>query len=301
MTQERSTFTLADGRGLDLRTTGPADGRVLLYFHGTPGSGHVDDGLAAAAADRGLRVVSWSRPGYSTSSRQPGRTIASVAADAAEVLDHLGAATALAAGWSGGGPHALAVGALLPGRIEGVACLAGVAPYAESAGSLDFLAGMGEDNVDEFGAAMQGEGPVREYLEGSHVDALRVAQGAEIVEQIGSLLPAVDRAWIGAEFGSDLATSFHEALAVSADGWVDDDLAFVRPWGFDLAAIDVPVSLWQGSEDLMVPFAHGRWLAAAMPRARAHLLDGDGHLSVVLGRVGEILDDLVAHATPSTG
>jgi pimeloyl-ACP methyl ester carboxylesterase len=296
MTQDTSTFALADGRELDLHTAGPADGRVLLYFHGTPGSGHVDDALVQAAADRGLRIVSWSRPGYSTSTRHPGRSIASVAADAAEVLDHLGAQTALAAGWSGGGPHALAVGALLAGRVQGVACLAGVAPYAESAGSLDFLAGMGQDNLDEFGAAMQGEVPVREYLETVHVEALRVAQGSEIVEQIGSLLPEVDRAWIGAEFGDDLATSFHEALAVSADGWVDDDLAFVRPWGFDLGAIAVPVALWQGSEDLMVPFAHGRWLAQAMPQARAHLLDGDGHLSVVLGRVGEILDDLVAHA-----
>jgi pimeloyl-ACP methyl ester carboxylesterase len=288
-----STLTLADGRELDLRRRGPADGEVLVYIHGTPSSGAAPSALAEAAHVRGLQVVSWSRPGYSTSTRQPGRSIASFASDAREVLDALGIASAHALGWSGGGPHVLALAALLPDRIRSATSLAGVAPYAETLGTLDFLAGMGEDNIHEFGAAIEGELPVREFL-APFVPALRVVTPAGIVEELGSLLPEVDRAYCTDEHGGELAEGFHQALVVSEDGWVDDDLAFVRPWGFDLASIRVPVHVWQGSADLMVPFAHGQWLASAVPGADVHLLEGEGHLSIGVGQADAIVEAMVA-------
>jgi pimeloyl-ACP methyl ester carboxylesterase len=288
-----STLTLADGRELDLRRRGPADGDVLVYIHGTPSSGAAPSALAEAAHARGMQVVSWSRPGYSTSTRQPGRSIASFASDAREVLDALGIERAHALGWSGGGPHVLALAALLPERIRSATSLAGVAPYAESLGTLDFLAGMGEDNIHEFGAAIEGEGPVREFL-APFVPALRVVTPAGIVEELASLLPEVDRAYCTDEHGGELAEAFHEALVVSEDGWVDDDLAFVQPWGFDLASIRVPVHVWQGSADLMVPFAHGQWLASAVPGAAVHLLEGEGHLSIGVGQADAIVEAMAA-------
>ena len=288
-----STLVLADGRELDLRRSGPADGDVLVYLHGTPSSGAAPSALAAAAHARGLQVLSWSRPGCSTSTRQPGRSIASVAADAREVLDALGIDRAHALGWSGGGPHVLALAALLPDRIRSATSLAGVAPYAETSGELDFLAGMGQDNIEEFGAAVEGEEALRQFL-APFVPALRVVTPAGIVEELASLLPDVDRAYCTDEHGDELAVAFHEALAVSEDGWVDDDLAFVRPWGFDLASIRVPVHVWQGSADLMVPFAHGVWLASAVPGAAVHLLEGEGHLSIGVGRAEAIVDALLS-------
>ena len=288
-----TSLRLPDGRSLDLRVDGPDDGPVLVYVHGTPGSGLVPDDLGRAALGRGMRLVSWSRPGYATSSRCPDRTVSSFAADAAAVLDHLGVERAWGAGWSGGGPHVLALAALLPHRFHTVATLAGVAPYAESQGSLDWLAGMGQDNVDEFGAALAGEEPLRAYL-GPQADGLRHVRRAEIVEAMGSLLPDVDRGHLGGEFGDFLAQTLAEGVAQTIDGWVDDDLAFVDPWGFDLASIDVPVTVWQGSADLMVPFAHGEWLAAHVPGAQSRLLDGDGHLSIVVGRADEIVEDLLS-------
>lgn len=288
-----SRFTLTDGRELDLRRLGPVDGDVLLYIHGTPSSGAAPSALAQAAHARGLQVVSWSRPGYSTSTRQPGRSIASFAVDAREVLDTLGIGRAHALGWSGGGPHVLALAALLPDRIASATSLAGVAPYAETLGDLDFLAGMGEDNIHEFGAAIEGEPKLREFL-APFVSALRVVTPAGIVEELASLLPDVDRAYCTDEHGGELAEAFHQGLAVSEDGWVDDDLAFVRPWGFDLAAIRVTVHVWQGSADLMVPFAHGQWLASAVPGAVAHLLDGQGHLSIGVGQAEAIVGAMVA-------
>lgn len=287
-------LVLSDGRTLDVRVEGPDDGPALVYIHGTPGSAAVLADIGGAALRRGMHVVSWSRAGYSTSTRRPGRSVADSVSDAAEVLDRLGVETARVIGYSGGGPHALACGALLPGRFTAVASLAGVAPYAESLGSLDWFAGMGQDNVDEFGAALAGEDAVRTFLE-PYGEAFRTIQGDDIVGEISSLLPAVDRDYLTGSFGEDLARVFREAVSVSIDGIVDDDLAFTRAWGFDLADLHVPVTVWQGSDDLMVPFAHGEWLAAAIPGADAHLLAGDGHLSIVVGRAAEVLDDLLAH------
>jgi len=209
------------------------------------------------------------------------------------VLDHLGIDSAYAVGWSGGGPHVLACGALLPGRFRAIGSLAGVAPYVESQGSLDWLDGMGQDNLDEFGASLTGEAALRAYL-APHGEALRTVQADGVVEAMASLLPEADRVHLTGAFGDELARDFREAVEVSIDGWVDDDLAFTRPWGFELAALDLPVTVWQGSEDLMVPLAHGEWLAAAIPGASARLLPGDGHLSIVVGRGAEIVDDLLA-------
>ncbi len=284
-------LVLADGRTLDVRSWGDPGAPVLLYLHGTPGSALVPPGTLAAAAERGLRVVAWSRPGYSTSTRLPGRTVADVADDARQVLDALGAGTAVALGYSGGGPHALACAALLPDRVPAAASLAGVAPRVESDGSLDWFAGQGEDNVAEHTAAIAGERVLRERLD-PLLAGYQVITADEILPALATLLPEVDRGYLGGELGEWLAASFREATSVGGDGWVDDDLAFVRPWGFDLGAVAVPVSVWQGSADLMVPFAHGQWLASAVPGARPHLLDGEGHLSVVVGRVGPLLDDL---------
>jgi pimeloyl-ACP methyl ester carboxylesterase len=192
------------------------------------------------------------------------------------------------AGWSGGGPHALACAARL-GAAASVLIIAGIGPYG--ADGLDFLAGMGQENIEEFGAALAGENAMRTYL-GPVREHLLTVTPAEIASSLDTLLPDVDRAMLTGELASDMAASFGEGLRVSADGWVDDDLTFTRPWGFDLAEIRVPVAIWQGSADLMVPFAHGQWLASAVPGATAHLQQGEGHLSVMVGAVGQMLDEL---------
>jgi pimeloyl-ACP methyl ester carboxylesterase len=286
-------FVLADGRNLDLRVAGPDDGPALVYIHGTPSSAAFPSDIGGAALARGMRLVSWSRAGYATSSRRVGRTVADSVSDAAEVLDHLGIESAYAVGWSGGGPHVLACAALLPQRFRAIASLAGVAPYVESQGSLDWLAGMGQDNIDEFGASIEGETALRRYLEPQGA-GLRTVQADGIVDAMASLLPEADRRHLTGALGDELALSFREAVALSVDGWLDDDLAFVREWGFDLGSLDLPVTVWQGSDDLMVPFAHGEWLAAAIPGATARLITGDGHLSIGIGRAAEIVDDLLA-------
>jgi pimeloyl-ACP methyl ester carboxylesterase len=240
-----------------------------------------------------MQLITTSRPGYGDSSRLAGRDVAAVVADAEAVLAELGVTRCLVAGWSGGGPHAMACAARL-GAAAAALVIAGVGPY--DAGGLDWLAGMGEDNIEEFGAALAGEDALRDYL-GPVREQLLTATPDEVVAALESLLPEVDKATLTGEVASDMAAAFREGLRVSADGWVDDDLAFARPWGFDLAEIRVPVAIWQGSADLMVPFAHGQWLAAAMPRATAHLEQGEGHLSIAVGAIDRMLDELVTAAS----
>ncbi len=280
---------LPDGRDLDLRVSGPAGGFPLVFHHGTPGAATPIRALERAAHARGLRLVTTSRPGYGHSSAQPGRRVVDVTADTAAVLGAIGADRCLIAGWSGGGPHALACGARL-GATAAVLVIAGVAPYGT--GDLDWMAGMGEENVVEFSAALKGEDELRCRLIRER-DRLKQATVADVVASLETLLPDVDRAVLTGEFGEDLAASFREAVRTGVEGWIEDDIAFTRSWGFELQEISVPTMIWQGSADLMVPFAHGTWLASQLPGASAHLEQGEGHLSVGLDALDRMLDELV--------
>ena len=285
---------LPDGRLLDLRVSGPAGGFPLVFHHGTPGAGTPNRALERAAHARGLRLVTTSRPGYGDSSPQPGRSVVDVVADTAAVLAAIGADRCLVAGRSGGGPHALACGARL-GATTAVLVIAGVAPYGTE--GLDWLAGMGEDNVAEFSAALQGEDRLRPYLLHER-EQLKDATVAGIVASLETLLPDVDRAVLTSEFGEDLVASFREAVRPGVEGWLEDDIAFTRSWGFELAEISVPTMIWQGSADLMVPFSHGQWLASQLPGASVHLEEGEGHLSLGIGALDRMLDELVSAGTP---
>lgn len=292
-TDRRFALQLPGGRSVDVYERGPADGRVLLFHHGTPGSGTSFRAIDAAAHRLGLRLVTTSRAGYGDSTRLPGRRAVDVVDDIAAVLDAVGAERCYVAGWSGGGPHALACGARLASRVHAVLVIAGVAPY-ETLGPA-FTDGMGEGNVVEFGKALAGETDLRPGLNGERVSLLQ-AMPAEFVASMSSILPPVDRAAFGGDLGEDLAANAQEALRVSVDGWLDDDLAFVAPWGFALEDVAVPSAIWQGGQDLMVPPAHGRLMAEQIPGAVFHFEPGAGHISLVGGNIERMLQDLIALA-----
>jgi pimeloyl-ACP methyl ester carboxylesterase len=291
-----------DGRQLEVLSTGPEDGLVLLFHNGTPGGLAAYPGMTAAAAARGLRTVMYARPGYGGSTARPGRRIADAAADVAAVLEEFDARQFVTVGWSGGGPHALACAALLPGRCLAAASLAGVAP-AQVAG-LDWMAGMGPENVAEFTAAGQGEIALTAFLEEAAAGLGQVT-GQQVAAEMGGLISAADRAVVTAEFADYLAELFRMALRAGIAGWRDDDIAFVSDWGFPLEqASAVPVAIWQGEEDRMVPFSHGAWLAGHIPGARAHLARGEGHLTLAARSFGTVLDDLLdlaGHPPVSSG
>ncbi len=288
-TSTYTTVPTPDGRALEVLLAGPEDGLVLVDHHGTPGAAVPDPLFEEAAAERGLRVVALSRPGYggSTPRRDGPGTVADDVTDVATVLDHLGADRFLTLGWSGGGPRSLGCAALLADRCLAAVCGVGLAPPEEFDG--DVRTGMGEENVAEFTAAMQGEGPLARLLE-DYAPGVFFVTGAEVADSLGSLVPPVDRAALTGELAEVIAAGFRAAGRQGTVGWLHDDLAMVRPWGFSVGDIAVPVAVWQGTDDAMVPFAHGRWLAAHVPGARAHLEEGQGHLSL-LSAMPRILDD----------
>lgn len=280
----RELIQVPDGRALECWASGPPEGLALLFITGTPSSGRHFEVVAESAARLGWRTLSFARPGYGRSTPQPGRSVADFASDAAEVLSWAGAAEFVAVGWSGGGPHALACAALVPG-CRAAAVIAGVAP--RSAVDLDWLGGMGEENVAEFGAAIDGVEALEAFLS-RQLPGMTELAAADLAEALGDLAPDVDRAVLGGDFGAELAESFRGAVATGIAGWRDDDLAFVRAWGFDPAAIEIPVMIWQGALDRMVPAAHGAWLGRAVPGAEILELPGDGHITPIANRMPEI-------------
>jgi pimeloyl-ACP methyl ester carboxylesterase len=290
---ERFFVKANDGRSVEVGTAGPVTGRPLVFHTGTPAGLAPYEPLFSLAADLGLRTVQYSRPGYGNSEAHPGRRVADAADDVAAILDHLGADQFITAGWSGGGPHALACAARLPGRCLAAATIAGVAPF--DAAGLDWLNGMAPENLHEFSLAARGEAALSEFLRQT-ASAMTDVTPAELAEALGELITTPDKAALTGEFAVFMTEESKAAVLTGIAGWRDDDLAVMAGWGFEVADITIPVAVWQGDADAMVPFAHGAWLAAAIPGATSHLLEGHGHLTLVADKIGEIIADLVTLA-----
>jgi pimeloyl-ACP methyl ester carboxylesterase len=277
-------FKLKDGRELEILDNGINSERAIVFHHGTPG--HVSmwaDWLEAAAA-RGIRALSYSRAGYGTSDRNPGRSVVSVNSDIAQLLDSKGIKKFVSIGWSGGGPHCIAN--TFEPRNVGAISLAGVGAYGVD--DLDFLEGMGPENHDEFGSALQGEAVIDQWMQ-ENVLGMKSVTGEEIREAFGGLIGDADKAVLEGETANQMAATMRSAVAVSFDGWIDDDLVFIKSWGFDLAAITKPVYLWQGDDDFMVPHAHSYWLEKHIPTASLTFKPGEGHISLGVKYRDEIL------------
>ncbi|WP_128981807.1 alpha/beta fold hydrolase [Streptomyces roseicoloratus] len=270
-----------DGRLLVAEEWGNPSGTPVLLFHGTPGSRLATALPGLAGRHPGVRFLSYDRPGYGDSVRSPGRRVADAARDAAAVADAFGVDRFAVVGRSGGGPHALACAALLPHRVRAAAVLVGLAP--PDADGLDWHADMTPFNVREYGLA-------RDCLDGTDpagLDRELAARAAAVrrdperlVDDLRADLSPYDRPVIeDPRVRTVLLRGYREALRVSHHGWLDDCLAFVGPWGFDVSSVAVPVLLWHGLDDGFSPVGHTRWLAGRIPGARPVLVPGAGHFA----------------------
>lgn len=274
-----------DSRRLAVLDTGEESGPAVFVSHGTPGSGLLWRGAVEDAETRGMRLLAYDRPGYGGSDPHPGRRVADAAGDVVALADALGIERFAVEGGSGGGPHALACAALLPDRLVAAACLAGVAPYP--AEGLEWLAGMGDDNVKEFSAVLAGRDELEVFVRGM-TEGMLAAEPDALAQALRTLCSPVDAAVLTGEFADYLLAAVERAVGESVEGWIEDDLAFVGPWGFELGDIRVPVQLRHGAEDRFVPIAHGRWLAERIPGVDARLSDEDGHLTIQLGCIADV-------------
>lgn len=285
------TVRTPDGRVLAVEESGDPDGRPVLVHMGTPAPRRLYGPHVRDAAARGLRLISYDRPGYGESSPQPGRTVADCAGDVRAICAELGIDRLATWGISGGGPHVLACAALLPDLVTAAASLASLAPYG--ADGLDYFAGMGQDNVDYFRLFLTDEAAARAQTDQDRLELL-AASPEDFAAVLGSLLAPADAAVLPGEMAEYQTCSGQGGLVRGSEGWWEDN-CMLRPWGFDLAGITVPVLLLHGSQDRMVPFGHGQWLAAHIPGVEARLLEDDGHLTLLQNRVPEVHDWLSAH------
>jgi pimeloyl-ACP methyl ester carboxylesterase len=286
-----SILVLADGRELEYEVAGDPDAIPFVFQHGTPGCTLVPPQILQPVLDAGLCAVSYARPGFGHSTRQPGRCMADAAADVGQLLDHLGAERCVSAGWSGGGPSALAVAAIHPERVLATLVMSCVAPY--NAAGLDWTEGMGEQNVEELLIALDGEHAIRPIIEQEAAQYESVDLQV-VLQQMSTLLPGVDRAVLDEQYGRFMVANMVGSTATGADGWIDDSLAAVNDWGFSVEQISGPVFLWHGDSDLMVPFGHGVWLADNIPHVNAHLLLREGHLSLSAHHADEMVAEVIA-------
>jgi pimeloyl-ACP methyl ester carboxylesterase len=268
----------SDGRVLAVAEWGDPNGLPLFSIHGTPGgriSYWIDPTIYAR---HGLRRFTFDRPGYGESTRMPGRIFADAVADVVAIADALRVDRFAVTGGSGGGPNALACAALLPDRV--LRCLVSVSPAPYGPDGLEhteWLAGMTEGNVVEFEAALVGEDAMREVAEREGKTALeRLDAGRSDFLGDSYEIPESDKAQIVKHLAL-VADQLRNGLAPGVDGWVDDNIACLKPWGFDVSSIHVPVYLSYGREDTLVPAAHGDWLAAHLPNAKV-VIDEAGHM-----------------------
>ena len=278
------TVSTKDGRKLFINEAGQPDGIPILVHHGTPGSKLPNPLDVGDARSRGIRLITYDRPGYGGSSPHPGRTVADAAEDVAAIARHLALDRLSVWGISGGGPHALACAALLPHLVVAAAALASPAPCP--AAGLDWLGGMGEDNIEEFGAAFEGKDVLMEYIEAQAPGMLN-ADPETLVQALRSLLCQPDVEALTENFAGFLLKSIREGIEASRAGWIDDDIAFTTPWGFELSQIKIPVLLMHGAQDQMVPISHGKWLAGRIATVDARFLADDGHLTLSANRIPE--------------
>ena len=276
-------FKLRDGRAFDYVTNDSESQIGILFHHGTPGECTGWQKWFTNLTD--VKAVAASRPGYGLSDRKKGRTVATDIDDQSELLEFLGIKKFVSIGWSGGGPHAINM--TRNQSCVGAITLAGVGEWGNQ--DLDFLAGMGPENHEEFGAALSGAQEIEKWMQ-NNAEIFKNVKGSDLIESFGGLIGDADKRALTPDVAEADAASYRRALSMGYYGWMDDDLAFVQAFGFELSKIDKPVLVWQGDDDFMVPRAHSEWLSKHISTAKLNFVAGHGHISLGESYRSEILN-----------
>jgi pimeloyl-ACP methyl ester carboxylesterase len=284
--------TTASGRELLVREGGDPNGHAVLAHLGTPSSRVLYRLHLLDAAERGIRLIAYDRPGYGGSTPQPGRSVADCAQDVHTILDALEIDRFAVWGISGGGPHALACAGLLGDHVVAAATLASPAPF--DADGLDWFADTGEENVEDDKLILSNPEAARAKLAQDRLEFFDTAE-PDPAGSHPTLFSAVDAAVLTDELAEYFVRRNRTGLAPGIEGWWDDSVAMLKPWGFSPETIQVPVMVLHGRQDRMVPFGHGEWLARRVPKADPYLTDDDGHLTLLQNRVPAVHAWLLGH------
>lgn len=281
------------GRVLAYETAGDPKGEPVFLLHGTPGSRTGPRPRSLQLGLMGIRLITYDRPGYGESDRDPGRAVVNAADDVLAVADDLNLEHFAVVGRSGGAPHALACAAKLSGYVTRAAAMVSLAP--PNARGLDWFAGMADSNVREFRAAwraLEGRTDVRiQNMISRNTSTLATSASSFLQSVLASVMPDDDRKVIADPVLRESIVQTYRGAMVSEEnlvapsaspvgnggrkmlvGWLDDALAFGKEWGFDLGDITVPVLLWHGEEDVFSPVSHSLWLAEQIKKPKPTLI-----------------------------
>jgi pimeloyl-ACP methyl ester carboxylesterase len=271
-----------DGRRLIVSEWGKRSGQPVFIMHGTPGSRIGVAPRSSVLYRMGVRLISYDRPGYGRSDRDAGHQVVAAADDVLAIAKYLGISRFAVVGRSGGGPHALACAARLPDMVTKVAALVSLAPRVgvDGMGDEAWFRDMTQSNIDEYTRARQGIGALEPALR-LRAETIRNDPSA-LISQLREEIHASDRRVIeDAGIRQMLKSNYHEALLGRGDGWIDDAMAFIGDWGFELSEIQVPVLLWHGKEDVFAPVNHSRWLAERIAGSELRIEDGKAHFDAL--------------------
>jgi pimeloyl-ACP methyl ester carboxylesterase len=271
-TQLPTTYQLViEDRVVNYCLYGPEDGVPVVSHNGSPSTRWKRPNIVAAIERAGVRMLVHDRPGYGGSTRAPGRRVADVAEDVRLLADAVGWDRFAIHGHSGGGPYALASAALLPDRVSRCAVGAGLAP--SHARGVDFFGRLDPSRGQTLRLALEGEDKLRPFMaEGAARIMATIAEGGpEMLQEPGEVATSAPTRAID---DPEAMARLHATFVDSLDGWIDDQFAFVHPWGFDVSEIAVPVGIWHGSRDTRMPRAHSDWLTANIPTAERFDYEG---------------------------
>lgn len=275
---------LRDGRQLGYAEYGDPQGRPWLYYHGIPSS-RLEAGLHHAAARReNIRVIAVDRPGYGLSDFQPSRKIGDWPDDVLQLVDGLGIGRFGVLGVSAGGPYALACAWKIPDRLSAVAIAGGLGPVydRETLDAMRWHARMA------FFLAQRFERMLRLTYGGVLANAIRLWPLLPYAWEMMTSSPP-DRKVLGEpRVKACLVAAIRESLRQGSPGVLRDLVLYARHWGFSLAEINIPVYLWHGEADHIVPFRHTETMARALPHGQARLVPNEGHYSLPINHFAAI-------------
>jgi pimeloyl-ACP methyl ester carboxylesterase len=289
------TFTLSDGRMLGFAIYGPENGQPVLYFHGTPSSrlepcitGIYGQPIEPLLQEQQLQLIAIDRPGMGLSTFHPERTLQSVAVDVMELMAglHLPACAVLC--WSGGGPYALALAHFFPQQVKAVYIITG---FSRSFGEPDVYAKMGWNKL-YFTSAQKTPLMLQGTLSLLQHTTIKTPISQSLYELSNpdyALLKNVDA------FNAFLDLTVKEAVHSSADGAVQEAALYFKPFPFALETLQTPVHFWWGTDDTVVTYVHAKHLETALPHVTPHYKAGEGHVSIYVHCIKEILETISTH------
>jgi pimeloyl-ACP methyl ester carboxylesterase len=273
---------LKDGRQLGFAEYGTPDGQPIFYFHGLPGSRLEAGHLHEVAAANNIRLIGLDRPGMGLSSIEPKRSILSWVADVEAFADSMGINKFSIIGHSGGAPFVAACAYIMPHRLNGAVIVSGMAPFENPEATASLV--RGQRIVNRIIKTMPWIAAVMMKL------TFIMLNKPSMLKKMTQQMPEVDQlVFNDPESGKAIINATKEAFRNGVSGVAQEIILTLKPWGFNLENINVPITIFQGGQDKQAPEMHAKIYAKLIPNANLVFFKDEGHISILQNHGEELL------------